>query len=253
VLLRAGRSTQIRVTPGAIERGHLKSAAFYSLGISGLSLQNDGDKTVLPKYHGADAGLYAAAYRIVQFGLVPISSLLSSSLTTFMDHDEQAEGQHVRRTFRFTLVAAAYSVLFGLLIYVLAPTITESRFFEDYRDATSIIRWLAPFILARAVVMFAINGLLGLGRTGERTAILVGGGILSLGLYLALIPTYSWKGAIAGTLVSETVVGATAWVLLLYYQRKHDIGVRQANQLILAARAGDPTMAAKSMPSDVNS
>ena len=127
-----------------------------------------------------------------------------------------------------------------MFMYVIAPVIT--RYFGKYKDATPIIRWLAPFILARAVVMFAINGLLGLGRTGARTAVLLGGAALSMGLYLALIPKYSWKGAIAGTLISETAVGLTAWVLLIYYQRKHDLGVRQANLLISNLQGRDPSM-----------
>ena len=240
ILIWAGRKTRIHVAPGPIERRHFKSAVLYSLGISGLSLQNDGDKTVLPKFHDVDAGLYAAAYRIVQFGLVPISSLLSSSLTTFMDHDEQAEGQHVRRTFRFTLVAAAYSVVFGIFMLLIAPFIT--RYFGKYKEATPIIRGLAPFILARSIVMFAINGLLGLGRTGARTAVLVGGGILSLGLYLLLIPKYSWKGAIAGTMISEVTVGAVAWILLIHYQRKHDAGVRQATAFLDQVRTQDESL-----------
>ncbi len=230
----ASRKTDISAVPGSIERRHFKTSLQYSFGISGLSLQNDGDKMVLPAYHDVDGGLYAAAYRVVQFGLVPISSLLSSSFTTFMDHDEQAEGQHVRRTARFTAVAATYSIVFGAFMWVLAPFIT--RWFGEYRGATSIIRWLAPFILARAIVMFAINGLLGLGKTGPRTAVLVGGGCLSLVLYLILIPAHSWKGAIAGTLISETTVGVVAWSLLIFYQRKHDAGVRQASNLVAQVR-----------------
>ena len=242
VLTWTARRTGIHVYPGRSQRSHLKTAALYSLGITGLSTQNDGDKAVLPKFHKTDAGLYGAAYRVVQFGLVPISSLLSSSLTTFMDHDEEAEGQHVRRTIRFTVVACAYSIVFGIFVYFAAPLITKTSFFDEFKGAASIIRWLAPFVFARAIVMFAINGLLGLGRTTARTAVLLGGAGLSLILYLTLIPRYSWKGAVAATLISEVAVGATAWFLLIRYQRLHDVGVRQAAQMVDKIRENDVTL-----------
>jgi len=44
-----------------------------------------------------------------------------------------------------------------------------------------------------------------------RTRLLVGNALLSIVLYIALIPTYSWRGALVSTLISESSLFASSW------------------------------------------
>ncbi len=215
----------LTISLGRVRKAHLKDAVLYSVGISAMSIQNDGDKAVMTANNlGRDTGLYAAAYKIVQLGLVPIGSLIASSHQKFLEHDPNARNQHVRRTYRFTLIAIAYGLTFGAGMYVLAPFLTR-LLGGDYKDATSTIRWLAPFVLARGVGTFAVNGLMGLGKNGARTLLLIGGASLSMVLYITLIPRHSWRGAVAATLISEATFTVCAWLCLLYYQAKHNQGL----------------------------
>ena len=64
-------------------------------------------------------------------------------------------------------------------------------------------------------------------------AVLVGA-LLSLILYVTLIPTFSWKGALVGSLISETALAVACWVALHLCQR-------QANSSMqLDVQAADP-------------
>jgi O-antigen/teichoic acid export membrane protein len=67
-----------------------------------------------------------------------------------------------------------------------------------------------------------MNGLLALGHNPLRSRILVFNALFSISLYLLLIPTYSWRGAIIGTIISEVVAIALAWVFLVSKQRLAD-------------------------------
>lgn len=218
----AGRSTGVTIRLTGFERRHFTTASLFAVGLTALSVQNDGDKAVMAASGtGAEAGLYAAAYKIVQFGLVPMNSLMSSSHQRFLEHDDEAHGQHTKRTLRYTLVALGYGTVFGIGTFIAAPWLTL-LLGDQYSHAANTIRLLAPLVLARSVSVFAMNGLLGLGRTGVRTTLLIGSATLSMGLYVALIPSMGSTGAVIGTLVGEGLVAVVAWALLSHYQRDHD-------------------------------
>ncbi|MEN9507094.1 MAG: hypothetical protein RI958_3020 [Actinomycetota bacterium] len=207
---------------GRVVGAHARSATLYAVGLSALAFQNDGDKAVMSaSVPPAEAGRYAAAYRIVQFGLLPMGSLLASSHQRFLRHDDGVAGQHLARTIRYSAVACAYGVVFAIATATAAPLLA-GVLGDDYADAEWTIRLLAPLVLARSVSLFALNGLLGLGRTGVRTALLVGGAALAMILYLALIPRFATTGAVTATLVSETIVALVAWMLLVSFQRRED-------------------------------
>jgi O-antigen/teichoic acid export membrane protein len=109
---RVGQRYGIKLRPGPVQKRHLKSSLVYSSGVSGLAVQNDGDKTVLAAYHyRTDLGLYSAAYKIVQFGLIPVNTWMSVSHNRFLVHDEEARGQHLRRALRFGSVCALYGAV----------------------------------------------------------------------------------------------------------------------------------------------
>lgn len=218
----ASRTVGLAIGPGRVVRAHATSASLYAVGLSALAFQNDGDKAVMSaSVPPAEAGRYAAAYKIVQFGLLPMGSLLASSHQRFLQHDVGDAGQHLRRTLRYSTVAIAYGVTFALAIAATAPLLTH-LLGDEYANAESTIRLLAPLVLARSVSLFALNGLLGLGRTIVRTSLLVAGAAVALLLYLTLIPRFGTVGAVAATLISETAVALAAWTLLVKFQRRED-------------------------------
>jgi O-antigen/teichoic acid export membrane protein len=210
------------VRPGRVKRTHFKGGFVYATGMFALGMQNDGDKTVLAankfEYEG---GLYAAAYRFVQFGLVPISALLGSSHNRFLEHDPKARNEHVRRTLHYAVPALAYSAVFGVAMWFSASFVT-SFLSPKYAPSAQIMRYLIPLVPLRALAVFPINGLMGLGRTAARTVLLTISALVAFAAYIVLIPRYTWKGAVAGTIISESFMAISAWSLLLYYQHRHN-------------------------------
>jgi O-antigen/teichoic acid export membrane protein len=221
-IIRVGRRYGITIRPGHVHMRHVKSSVVYSAGVSGFAVQNDGDKTVLQAYnYKSDVGLYSAAYRIVQFGLIPVNAFMSVTHNRFLVHDDEQRGQHLRRAIRFGGLCAVYGIVFGASVAVVAPVITVVVG-SEFEGSVEIVRWLAPLVLLRALMIFPMNGLMGLGYTRLRTGLLLGGAALSLALYIVLVPIWQWRGAAAGTLIGEAVLAVASWICLVRLERLHD-------------------------------
>jgi O-antigen/teichoic acid export membrane protein len=222
-----GRRYGITIRPGRVFNRHLKSGVVYSAGVSGFALHNDGDKTVLQAYnYKTDVGLYSAAYKIVQFGLIPVNAFMGVTHNRFLVHDEEATGQHRRRAMRFAGITAFYGLLFAIGITICAPVITLIVG-DDFEGSVTIVRWLAPLVLLRSLAVFPLNGLMGLGYTRLRTGLLVGGAALSLTLYIVLVPLWQWRGAAVGTLLGEALLALASWICLFSLERRHDRAVTE--------------------------
>jgi len=201
---------------------HVRTSGLYATTISAVSLQNDGDKVVMTASKiGPDAGLYAAAYRLVLMGMVPLRALLAATHRRFLEHDPDSRGQHVRRSLQFSAVGAVYGLVFGVCLYVAAPLVTV-LLGGEYEGAATMLRLLAPVVAVRSFAEFGINGLLGFGRVALRTGVTVFAAGTALVLYVVLIPRFGWHGAVAGTYASELVLAVAAWSTLLVLQRRHD-------------------------------
>jgi O-antigen/teichoic acid export membrane protein len=208
--------------PGRVRREHFSQGMLYAGTLVGFSVQDDGDKTMLNVFRfERDAGLYAAGYRIVQMGLLPINSLLGSSHGRFLASDPERRNEHVERALRFTLIACAYGLVVAFITWFGADLVLKV-FPADFEETATVMRVLVPLVVLRGASHFAFNGLLGLGRYRARVKLLAASAGTTLLLYLALIPSHSWKGAAAATLIGESLFVVLTWIVLLRAQREHD-------------------------------
>jgi O-antigen/teichoic acid export membrane protein len=211
--------------PGRPEVRHARLAGFFVGPMLAFALFNDGDKVVLRSTEPEETvGRYSAAYRLVGIVLLPLSALVGSSYLRFLEHDERATGQHVRRALRFTIAGVLYAVPAGLVLLIAAPAVPVVLGHE-FAGTDTMVRWLVAFVVVRSGWTFAMNGLLGLGRLALRAVLQTLSASLSLILYLTFIPRWGWQGAAVATLVSETVLSVATWGVLLRAQRRHDAGV----------------------------
>ncbi len=206
---------------GSVERRHLRSTFLYGFGISAVNVQNDGDKVALNAFnHVHDAGVYGAAYRVVQMGLLPITALVSATHVSFLSVDEAANDQYSRAK-RLAALSLGYAVVFAGAMVIAAPMLP--RILGDgFAEASRIMPWLVPLVVLRGPGTFAMNGLLGLGRNRLRTTILVSNSVLSVILYVTLIPRFAWRGAAVGTVISELVMFCAGWIALARCQARDD-------------------------------
>ena len=217
-----GRRYGFTFTPGRVRMSHLKTNLVYSAAISAAGFNADGDKLVMAANKlVVDTGLYAAAYRIVSFGLIPVGSLVSATHRRFLEHEEGVRRQHLDRALRFGLIAGSYGFVFGIFVFLAAPYL-PLLMGEEFEGSVPMVRWLAPTVLMRALAIFPLNGLMGIGREGLRTVMVVVNAGIAMTLYVVLIPIYGWEGAAIGTLISETIAASSTWIALVIVQRNAD-------------------------------
>lgn len=217
-LFRLHRRFDISIRPGRVSVDHFRTSAHYAGGNTGLSIQNDGDKAVLASFRfQRDTGLYSAAYRIVQMGLLPLASFVSVTHQRFLQNDA-VHGQQLRRSIQFAAITTIFGLAFVGGIMLFAPVI-PAILGHEFDDSVTMMRVLAPMVVLRGLTSFPLNGLMGLGKTGVRSLLLLGSAAVSMVLYLSLIPSLQWKGAAIGTLASEAFLAAASWCALVHYQR----------------------------------
>jgi O-antigen/teichoic acid export membrane protein len=204
-----------------------RSSAVFAVPLAASQVQIDGDKVALSAFKvGDDAGFYAAAYRIVLLGSLPIRVIGQAAFHRFLDHgDESTDGYHLRRAGQLTVfmfivgVASAGAIYF--VLYFMEPLI-DLLIEDKYAGAKDIIPWLVLFIPMVAISGTPLNGLLGLGRTRERANIYLSSALLSVVLYATLIPWLGWPGAVVATLASESYLALVSWIAMVHYQRIAD-------------------------------
>lgn len=221
-----------RIGAALPQRRHVSSTFLYGIGISAVNVQNDGDKVALNSYGlKEEAGFYGAAYRIVQLGLLPITALAQATHMSFLHIDEHSNNQ-VARAKKLAGVSLAYAVVFGACLIAASPLL-PFVLGDSFEDSTGVIKWLVPLVLLRGPGTFAMNGLLGLGRNRLRSGILIANAVLSVVLYVVLIPAHGWQGAALATVIGESTMLAAGWVALVWCQRINDRRPQQQHTPVL--------------------
>jgi O-antigen/teichoic acid export membrane protein len=202
----------------------------------GSSIQLDGDKTVLNAYGMADvAGVYGAAFRVVNMAFTPIKALNSAAHNRLLQNDPNARGEHVRRSARLAMLNLA-AVLPIAAVLFFAVELLEPLLGDDFEQSAGIARWLLLFLPLKAVSNAPLGGLLGLGRTTTRAWVVLTAAGVSLGLYVALIPLWSWGGAVVGTVIGELVLLLVGTNRLRKWQRIHDESVSETRPETIATQ-----------------
>lgn len=204
-----------------------RSSAVFAVPLAASQVQLDGDKVALNAFNlQADAGLYAAAYRVVLLGSLPIRVIGQAAFHRFLHSgDEFGDGYHLKRASRLTLFMFAVGLAAAGAIYVVLYLLTPIIDFlinDEFAEAKDIIPWLVLFIPLMAISGTPLNALLGLGRTRERATIYLSSATVSVLLYVTLIPSFGWQGAVAATLVGEAYLALVSWGAMIHYQRRAD-------------------------------
>ena len=192
----------------------------FAVGISAQSIYNDLDKSMLAKLSTlSSAGIYGAAYHILNVSFTPIMSLAMASFRNFFQKGASGIKESFELCKKLLPISLGYSVLavLGLTIFSpLIPLILGS----EYADAATALVWLSPTIFFRAMHLFAADTLTGADLQSVRSGSQVLVAIMNALLNLWLIPLYSWHGAIWATIASEFMLMAFLWGAVYRYSRK---------------------------------
>ncbi len=204
------------------DRDYVRTNFELSTPMAASNLQTNGDKAIMNVYGlEAEAGLYGAAFRIVLLSQFPIQTMNKALFQRFLPEGDGRKGLHVDRAKRFAGTSLALSLVIALAMFTLTPILLRFMPGTDKIDV-NIVRWLVPLIPLLAISRAPLNGLMGLGLISRRAYLLISSAALSMVLYITLIPSYSWRGAVIGTIVAEIYLAVGGWLMLIRAQRQAD-------------------------------
>ena len=212
----------IRMWPGKPSREDTTLAMTFAFPMLGTNIQLDGDKTVLNAYGmEAVAGVYGAAFRVINMAFTPIRALQAAAHNRLLANATDSTGLQVQRAKTFALINLAAIIPICVILWF-GVDLFEPLLGEDFESSARIARWLLLFLPLKALSSVPTTGLLGLGKTLTRAKIIIFSGVVSLVLYIVLIPPFSWGGAVAGTIIGEFLLLVLGTQRLLAWQRRAD-------------------------------
>jgi O-antigen/teichoic acid export membrane protein len=189
----------------------IREGLYFSVSVSAESIYSDIDKTMLARLSTLEAaGLYGAAYRIVDVTFVPVLSLLSAAYPGFFRHGKGGilASMHYGRGLLKRILP--YSLFASVAIWVGAPVVPWVLG-NEYAHATEALRWLAALPLLKTFRSFAADTLTGAGHQGLRTLIQLGVAAVNILVNLWVIPAYGWRGAAWASVGSSALLWVALW------------------------------------------
>ena len=204
-----------------------KEGFYFAIGLASQTIYNDVDKTMLVRLSGLEAaGIYAAAYRIVDAAFAPVGSLVYAAYARFFRHGAQGIGEGMR----FARKLLAYSIPYGLLTMTLlaitAPLLPKVLG-SDFSASSAALLWLSPLVLFKSIHYFFADCLSGAGFQRIRAVIQLFIAGVNVLLNLWLMPTYSWRGAAWASLASDGLFVIAMWATTALLVRRSCLEVLQ--------------------------
>lgn len=191
-----------------------RTGVLFSMGLAAQSIYNDIDKAMLSRLVSLSAaGVYGAAYKLVELAFAPVRSLLLASASTLFARGGAGAGNAYAYSRRLIPYASAYAVLAGMSILLLAP-VAPALLGAEYADATNLIRALALLPLLKVTHSFAADTLGASGHQGVRSAIQIGIAVTNVLLNFVILPAYGLWGAVATSLACDFLLGISMWTAL---------------------------------------
>lgn len=200
----------------------LREGFYFSASQTSQTVYNDIDKTMLARLGTLTAaGVYGAAYRLIDVSFVPVSAALWSAYPHFFRAGARGISSSLEYAKPLMTRAVAYSGAIFLLI-VLGSGIVPLILGPDYSATAAALRWLAILPVLKALHYFFSDTLTSAGYQGVRTAIQASVALLNVLLNLWIIPAYSWRGAAWSSIVCDTALlaGVASAVLILAKARR---------------------------------
>lgn len=207
---------------GRIRMRELMDGFSFSLSSSSISVYNDIDKTFLV---GAGqlyaAGIYSAAYRMIDVASVPIYAIYTAATPRFFREGERGIGDASILAQRLLRRTIPYGIAIAVLLFVGSPLLPY-LFGPSFRGSVDALRWLCLLPLIRGLHYAWGTTITGSSSQWYRTATQLGAAMVSLILNALLIPRWSWRGAAAASLLTDAGLAAASWVVVRYLRVRKD-------------------------------
>jgi O-antigen/teichoic acid export membrane protein len=188
-----------------------REGLLFAASISAQNVYNDIDKTMLARLDTLRAaGIYAAAYRILDFTFVPMRAALAAAYPRFFKSGTNGLRSALRLSKKMALPGIAYAVVVaGVLL--LGSKAIPVVLGAEYSESVGAVQMLAALPLLRWTHTLAADSLTGAGYQGVRTACQIGVALINVGLNFWLITDFSWIGAVLSTLICDGLLAVMLW------------------------------------------
>lgn len=197
-----------------IRRRDISEGLSFSISSSSISIYNDIDKTFLISLgQNYDAGIYSAAYRVVDVATMPIYGIHAAAAPRFFREGAMGvrnASELARRMLKRTL---PYAALSSAAMAMVAP-ILPLAFGPSFRESVQALRWLCLLPVPRALHYAWGSAITGSASQWNRTATQFTAAALNVALDFALIPRFSWRGAAAASLLTDGALALLIWIVL---------------------------------------
>lgn len=196
-----------------------REGLLFSVGLSSQSVYNDIDKAMLARLDSfQSAGIYGAAYRVIDLVFIPVRSALAASYSVFFARG--AVGVESARALaqRLARPLFAYAGAGALTLYWVAPALPRVLG-SEFSSSVGALRGLAILPALKVAHYLAADTLTGSGYQKHRTIAQLSAAVTNVGLNLWLIPQYSWHGAVAASLLTDGFLALALWTLVIRFGR----------------------------------
>jgi O-antigen/teichoic acid export membrane protein len=191
----------------------------FSVGQSAATIYNDIDKTMVARLATLEAaGVYAAAYRLIDVAFVPVRALLTATLPGFYRTGAGGLQATMRYGKRMLIKVLPYS-LFSFAAMILGARLVPHILGRQYADVPEALRWLALLPVLKTLHFFTADALTGADHQGTRSLIQVGVATFNVLINLWIIPAYGWRGAAWSSIASDGLLAMSLLVAVTYLCR----------------------------------
>lgn len=194
----------------------------FSVSSSSISVYNDIDKTFLASLGQTQAaGIYSAAYRVVDAASAPIYAVYAAAAPRFFR--EGARGVRTAGAYaRATLLRTLPLALAATVALAAAAPLLPVLFGPSFRESAQALRWLCLLPVLRALHYSWGSAITGSASQWNRTATQFGAAGLNLCLNGLLIPRWSWQGAAVASLLTDAALAAVSYGVLARLVRREE-------------------------------
>lgn len=203
-----------------IRMGDLIEGFSFALSSSSISVYNDIDKTFLVSTGQLyAAGIYSAAYRIIDVASVPIYALYAAATPRFFRDGERSVREALALSGRLLRRTVPYGIGIALLLCA-GSSLLPLLFGPSFRGSVEALRWLCLLPLIRGLHYAWGTAITGSSSQWYRTATQLAAAGINVLLDVVMISHWSWRGAAAASLLTDAGLAAMSLGVVLYLRTR---------------------------------
>ena len=202
-----------------------KQGFLLSLEFTSVTGMRDLDKPVIVETLGAtQAGIYTAAFRIIDAATAPIKAALFATYTRYFRHADKGAKHGIAFGVKVLPAVVALGVMVALFIWFIADYV-PLLLGEEYRDTVGLIQILALYPLLIGASGIGADIMRSIGMQGARVVLVFISNFAIIGFVWFGADLGALEGAVIARIALQIVVLAITWTIIGRKKKNSDVTV----------------------------